>query len=161
MTLEEQRQHTTQFFAKAHSRFTDNGLNIVVLKGSDYAPERIPMVEAFFTAAELDVDVPHILWVHVRKHTSAISQWMATGTLKSEDLRSRLMDVANYMALIDSYIADPVEWLKMLGMLIDTTEFKFKDEHEVRILRAWVDRTLTRYRAVSEWDGRADYHHGQ
>lgn len=143
MTLEEQRLHVTQFFLNAHESFADNGLTLVTLKGTDYAPERIPMTEAFFAAAELGVDVPHILWVHCRKHMSAIAQWMATGHLKSEDMRSRLLDVANYMALIDSYLADPLEWLLQLSNLLRIGEFNTRTQEEVDLLQTWLDKQIS------------------
>jgi len=138
MTLEQQRAHVTRFFGLAHESFTQNGLTLVILKGSDYAPERIAMTEVFFTAAELGVDVPHILWVHCRKHMSAIATWMANGHLNSEDVRSRLLDIANYMALIDSYMADPLEWLNHLEQLIRLSEFPTRIPEEIDMLMEWV-----------------------
>ena len=138
MTLEEQRAHVQAFFRTAHTRFSENGLTLITLKGADYAPERIPMTEAFFAAAELGVDVPHILWVHCRKHMSAIARWMSHGHLNSEDMRSRLLDVANYMALIDSYLNDPMEWLNHLEQLIRLEEFPNRIPEELDMLAQWV-----------------------
>lgn len=142
MTLEEQRSHVRNFFAQAHRSFITNGLTLVVLKGTDYSPERIPMTEAFFAAAELGVDVPHILWVHCRKHMSAIARWMSHGELRSEDIRSRLLDVANYMALTDSYLEDPMEWLLQLRTLIQIEEFKSRGPEEVALLLDWVNTQI-------------------
>ncbi len=153
MTLHEQRAHVAHFFLHAHQSFAENGLTLVRLKGSDYAPERIPMTEAFFAASELGVDVPHILWVHCRKHMSAIAQWMATGHLKSEDMRSRLTDVANYMALIDSYLADPLEWLTQLDQLIAVDEFKNRTPEEIARLSEWIE---TQYLKITDGDPQAD-----
>lgn len=138
MTLEEQRAHVAEFFFAAHNAFTRNGLSLVILKGTDYAPERIAMTEVFFTAAELGVDAPHILWVHCRKHMSAIARWMAHGSLNSEDMRSRLLDIANYMGLIDSYVADPLAWLTHLEQLIRLDEFASRPTEEVDRVIEWI-----------------------
>jgi hypothetical protein len=96
------------------------------------------MTEAFFTAAELNVGVPHILWVHVKKHLSAIATFMQDGSLRSEDIRSRLSDVANYMALIDSYVVDPGEWLFHLDRLISLSQFPSRTPDEMRMLQYWI-----------------------
>lgn len=138
MTLQEQRAHVAYFFIQAHEAFQANGLSLITLKGSDYAPERIAMTEVFFTAAELGVDAPHILWVHCRKHMSAIARWMAHGHLNSEDMRSRLTDVANYMALIDSYVANPLDWLNHLEQLIRLSEFPNRTPEEMDMLMDWL-----------------------
>jgi len=145
MTLEQQRAHAISFYRTAHLEFTHKGLTLITLKGSDYAPERIAMTEVFFTAAELGVDVPHILWVHCRKHMSAIAQWMATGRLNSEDMRSRLLDVANYMALIDSYMADPLKWLKHLDQLIVLDQFPNRTPDELALLSEWMETQQLKY----------------
>jgi len=150
MTLEEQRRHVVEFFLRAHYSFADNGLTLVTLKGSDYSPERIPMTEAFFAAAELGVDVPHILWVHCRKHMSAIARWMSYGHLNSEDMRSRLLDVANYMALMDSYLADPAGWLTHLQQLIELDGFPTRDPEEIAMLSDWASAQQLKLKLIFE-----------
>lgn len=128
----------------------DNGLQLVILKGTDYSPEPVAMTEVFFTGADLDVDVPQVLWVHVRKHLSAIANYMQGTKLNSEDIRSRLMDVANYMALIDSYIADPVRFLRHLDRLVALQKFPNRPEEEITRLNWWTRKQLVNHGGLIE-----------
>lgn len=138
MDVSRQRAHVFKFYQTRIETFFSTAIEIVILKGDDYAPERVAMTEVFFTAAEIGVTAPQILWVHVRKHMSAIASYLQRGNLKSEDIRSRLADVANYMALIDSYIADPWAWLDHLADMIQLSEFPHRTSEEVTALRLWV-----------------------
>lgn len=138
MTHGEQRAAAVEFFKAAHTRFATDGLTLIVLKGADYAPEPVAMTEVFFTAADISTSAEQILWVHVRKHLSAIANYMAGQQLKSEDIRSRLLDVANYMALIDSYLANPAEWLDHLIMLLNSQQFPHRSQDERIRLQHWV-----------------------
>lgn len=142
MDVVTQRTHITNFYRSMVSAFCDEALSIVVVKGPDYAPERIAMTEAFFTAAAINATVPQILYVHVRKHMSAIATYMQTGGLNSEDIRSRLRDVANYMALIDSYLDDPISWLRHLDRLIALGEFNHRSSEEMNQLLQWVHHQM-------------------
>lgn len=138
MTLGEQRIEAERFFILANAKFFRTGLNLIVLKGSDYAPEEVAMTEVFFTAAELNLSPPQVLWVHVKKHTSAISKYMAQGRLGSEDIRSRLLDVSNYMALIDTYVANPSRWMEHLETLVAASSFPNRTPEEIQALKDWV-----------------------
>lgn len=138
MDVVRQREFVVEYYRKRIEEFFQNGIDIVVLKGQDYAPEKVAMTEVFFTAAVLGVSAPQILWVHVRKHMSAIETYMQRGMLLSEDLRSRLADVSNYMALIDSYVADPVKWLDHLQMMVDATDFDHRSTDDVTNLIQWL-----------------------
>jgi hypothetical protein len=150
MNYADQRKHVMTFFGLAQKRFWSNGLVLVRLKGEDYSPEPIAMTEAFFAAADISVDVPQILWVHVRKHMSAIANYMHGTPLNSEDIRSRLLDVANYMALIDSYIANPTRWLRYLDLLIQGSEFPNRSEDEMFRLREWLTHQMKKHEALDE-----------
>ena len=98
MTVSEQSTHVREFFAIS--------LAIITAKGTDYAPENIAMIDVFYAAAEDNTRPQQVLWTYVRKHLTAIRGWMKTGALRSEEITSRLMDVANYMALIDFVTAN-------------------------------------------------------
>lgn len=138
MTHAEQRTRAVDFFKTCHTRFSADGLVLITLKGADYAPEPVAMTEVFFTAADIATTPEQVLWVHVRKHMSAIANYMSGVRLKSEDIRSRLVDVANYMALIDSYLADPAGWLEHLIYLINSSQFPNRHPDEIERLRNWV-----------------------
>lgn len=119
--------------------FISNGLHIVILKGDDYAEsESVAMTEAFFASADLGLTVPQILYVHVRKHMAALANYMHRGSLRSEDIRSRLNDIAVYMALIDSYVADPDTWLHHLDRMVHLDAFGTRAPEEVARLSAWI-----------------------
>lgn len=148
MTVSEQRDHIINFFRTAAARCFDECISIIVLKGEDYAPERIAMTEVFFTAADISSTVPQILHVHVKKHMSAIATYMQAGALRSEDLRSRLQDVANYMALIDSYVANPVEWLRHLDRLLALSEFPNRSQYELTRLHEWMHNQMVIHGAL-------------
>lgn len=138
MDVMAQRAHVVKFYRDRVAEFFQNAIEIVILKGEDYAPERVAMTEVFFTAAETGVTAPQILWVHVCKHKSAIASYLQRGSLRSEDIRSRLADVSNYMALIDSYIANPRGWLVHLNMMLDCNEFPNRTAEEIKALRMWI-----------------------
>lgn len=142
MTVTEQQEHIINFFRQAAAKCFDDCVSIVILKGDDYAPEQIAMTEAFFTAADIHTTVPQVLYVHVKKHMSAVATYMRQGALKSEDLQSRLRDLANYMALIDSYVADPVAWLRHLDRLVALSHFPHRTPEEMETLHVWMNRQL-------------------
>ena len=145
MTHGQQRDAAISFFVNAQSKFYSDGIELITLKGSDYAPEKVAMTEVFFTAADISTSADQVLWVHVRKHLSAIANYMSGQELRSEDIRSRLLDVANYMALIDSYIANRSGWLYHLWMMIETEEFPNRPPEDVERLKNWIAFQYGRY----------------
>ena len=138
MTHDAQYRHAHDFFVKAHEKFAVDGLRLIEIKGGDYSPEPVAMTEVFFTAADIDTTPEQVLWVHVRKHLSAIANHISGQALRSEDIRSRYIDVANYMALMDSYTADPRAWLQHLIQLINEEKFPNRTPEEIKRLRGWV-----------------------
>lgn len=148
MTYDEQRLHVERFFKTAHLNFAQNGLQLCILKGSDYRPENIPLTDAFFAAADIHATVPQILWIHVRKHNAAIANYMQGGLLQTDNIRQRLLDVANYMALIDSYVADPVRWLRHLDVYIKVSGFPHREPDEIERLQTWIEQQMRSHGAT-------------
>lgn len=149
MTMDEHHARIEQFFRNAHLDFIKNGINVVILKGDDYSPERVPLVDAFFAAADINSDVPQVLWIHIRKHLAAISTYMRTGQLR-EPLHHRLVDVTNYMALIASYTTDPVQWLRHLDALIALRRFPDRTDTDVQHLVLWIHAQMVKHGALIE-----------
>lgn len=145
MTHADQMNHCRRFFATAITKFARESLTLMAYKSGDYNPQPMAMTEAFVAASDIDSDVPRVLWVHVRKHVAAIANHMAGGELQTDDVRQRLMDVAVYMALIDSYMADPVRWLTMLDTLIESEKLGDRTEDEMERLTKWMMRQFARY----------------
>lgn len=129
MTVKDQFAHVQEFFAQ--------GLAIIAQKGQDYAPENIAMIDVFYAAAEMGLRPQQVLWVYVRKHLTALRAWLAHGAV-SEGTRSRLLDVANYMAMIDFVNTHHAEIAKRLAVYNEDPASDL-DETQRSTMRAWLD----------------------
>lgn len=69
-------------------------------KGKDYSPDGIAFAEIKETAKELDIRPEQVLYVHLKKHLSAVKAYMKHGKAASEPIEERLKDLANYCALL-------------------------------------------------------------
>jgi len=96
MTLDERQQATNEFF--------EGCKNIMAQKGKDYNPDGTAFAETEAEAKEIGVTPLKVLWILMRKHLSAIIAYVQKEGLVSEPIESRLMDVANYMALMYAWI---------------------------------------------------------
>jgi hypothetical protein len=83
--------------------FYSNCLAITRSKGTDYDPDGIPLMDVLAHAVDTNTEVRQVLWIYYGKHASAIRRYIQTGTVESEPLPGRLMDAANYLALISFY----------------------------------------------------------
>lgn len=79
-------------------------LDILCKKGADYNPDNKAFKEVEATALDIDVKPEKVLWVHLRKHYTAIRSHICKGELESEPIEERLKDFVNYAALIYVYI---------------------------------------------------------
>lgn len=96
LTLDDQQRFLTIFWERC--------LYITATKGSDYAPDRIPLLEMCSACAEVDISIPQGLWVLYRKHFSAIRKhFFLNKELESELISGRLLDAANYFAFLAFY----------------------------------------------------------
>lgn len=91
MTLEERQKLTDEFF--------DTCKETLSCKGKDYNPDEA-FKELKETAEDMGVEPVKVLWILVRKHLSAVKAFVQNGKVESEPIKMRLVDVANYMALI-------------------------------------------------------------
>ena len=96
MNVEEQFKDNEYFFY--------NCLKIMAPKSRDYASDGIVFVEIFRQAWELNITPQQIMWVLLRKHLTAIRQFVVNRKIESEPIHDRLIDVANQLALLDILI---------------------------------------------------------
>ena len=84
--------------------FFRNCMKVMEPKSYDYATHGFVFVEIFRQAWEINTTPQKIIWVLIRKHMTTIKEFINTQEIKSEPINSRLMDVANQMALLEIII---------------------------------------------------------
>jgi hypothetical protein len=92
MLVEDQIFHNEEFFKKC--------IEVMKPKAKDYASDNTVFVELLRQAWETKVSPSVVLWILLRKHISAIRNFVVLGATESESIDSRLMDVANMMSLL-------------------------------------------------------------
>lgn len=92
MTVHDYNTYVKQFFSQC--------VSIMDTKGRDYAPENKVLVDVSQLAATLGISISGVLFVYMWKHVTALRHFMKHKHLKSEDITSRLRDIANYCAMI-------------------------------------------------------------
>lgn len=90
-------------------------------KNADYHPDNVAYLEILQTAFESGITVEQDLWGRVRKQMSALRRYVIEGYVESETPKSRMMDVANYMAILS--------WWSENKRQIVEEAFKFVREH--------------------------------
>jgi hypothetical protein len=114
MIVEDQIIHNEEFFKKC--------IELMKPKAKDYSSNNIVFVELLRQSWETKVSPSIVLWILLRKHISAIRNYVVLGEIESENIDSRLMDVANMMSLL--YI-----WNKFPeNLYVDVTDYIL--EHE-------------------------------
>ena len=96
MTLDDRQLFLQLFFSSC--------LAITKVKGADYNPDDIPLLEVLETAVDADISIEAVLWVYLRKHESAIKRYLRDGHIESESITERLRDAVNYHGLIAYYV---------------------------------------------------------
>lgn len=69
-------------------------------KNHDYHPDGVAYLEILQTAFETGITVEQDLWGRVRKQMSALRRFVIDGHVESEPPKQRMMDIANYMAIM-------------------------------------------------------------
>lgn len=69
-------------------------------KNIDYHPDGVAYLEILQTAFETNITVEQDLWGRIRKQMSALRRFVIEGHTESESPKSRMMDIANYMAIL-------------------------------------------------------------
>ena len=92
MNVEEQLARNEGFFRHC--------MYIMGPKSYDYATNGIVFVEMFRQAWEMEITPQKVMWILIRKHMTAVKEFINHQEVKSESIDSRLIDVANQMALL-------------------------------------------------------------
>lgn len=101
MTFEEREIATNNFFDKCK--------HVLNSKGKDYTFNNEAFGELKDTAKDLGISPEKVLWVYAKKHYSAIKNYVHSGKLESEPIEMRIVDFANYMALLFALIQEKEE----------------------------------------------------
>lgn len=96
MNLEQREILTDKFIEKMQK--------ILKTKGRDYTIDDDPFKDLREIAQDLDISPMKVMWVFARKHLSAIKNYIKTGRVESEPIEERLIDLANYCALLYALI---------------------------------------------------------
>jgi len=73
-------------------------------KGRDYSPDDVAFKQETDIGETLGMSPEQVLYVHMKKHLAALNAYFKNGCLESDTLHSRLQDVANYAALINTCV---------------------------------------------------------
>jgi len=114
MLVEDQLVHNEEFFKKC--------IELMKPKAKDYASNNVIFVELLREAWETQITPSIVLWILLRKHISAIKNYVVLNKTESESIDSRLMDVANMMSLLYMWNKFPK------NIYVDVTDYIL--EHE-------------------------------
>ena len=92
MTIEERNKFLKVFFKSCEE--------VLETKGRDYTPDGIAFSDVIDTANDIGITPEKVLWIAMKKHISAVKSYVKYGRLESEPIKNRLIDIANYAALI-------------------------------------------------------------
>lgn len=79
---------------------------MIVAKNADYAGGQDPFAAFDETALTLGLTREQVWAVFWMKHVRAVLKWVESGELASEDIRSRLLDLAAYPAILYASIME-------------------------------------------------------
>lgn len=96
------RQEKTDKFFKLCESVLNN-------KGQDYTIDGEAFREVKEIALEVGISPEKVLWIYARKHYTAIKNYIHKGKLESEPIAMRLVDLANYLALLSALIEEKNE----------------------------------------------------
>jgi hypothetical protein len=92
MTVDEQ--------TRAAARFYGNAAALLSQKGRDYAPEDVVFLDVMRQAADAETSVEQVMWILLQKHLTAVRRHVLHGYTMTESIASRLVDAANFLALM-------------------------------------------------------------
>lgn len=86
------------------NEFFNECLALQKTKGKDYTTNGDVFYNIKTTAEECEITPEKVLWIAFRKHYIAVQQYIRSGKLESESIKSRLIDIANYVSLLAAFI---------------------------------------------------------
>lgn len=78
----------------------ERSLRILAVKGPDYAPEDIILLDVIADAISLNVTPDKILYLMLQKHLTAIRRHCVSGAVASEPFGDRIADAINFLILL-------------------------------------------------------------
>lgn len=92
---------THESFSKGIMQFLNETAAEIVRKNADYSADSVNPFEAFDEVARVLGMTREEVWaVYYLKHVQALTRYIKTGMLSSEDIQSRLTDLAAYPAIL-------------------------------------------------------------
>ncbi len=99
MTHEEYAEHVRQFVAEM--------TQVTKAKNADYCAGTDEAMNDYYSASERANVTPVQAWaVLFMKHVHAVERFVKTGTVSSEAIHGRFIDLANYAMLGDALVKD-------------------------------------------------------
>jgi len=96
---------TVETMLKDCSTFFTHSMNELTRKAPDYkGPDGQAFGDLGEIARDMECSIERVALIHASKHWTAIKRYLLGNELKSENIRKRLMDLANYCAMIDVLI---------------------------------------------------------
>lgn len=96
-----QRDFDTHF-----EQFTADQRDTLTAKGKDYAPGDDKFANFKNVAAMLGVPVVTVAMVYFLKHVESLCTYAKTGKATSEPIQGRLLDAANYAAIMSGIVRE-------------------------------------------------------
>lgn len=90
---------TVEEFARFFEALTTEAYDVCFSKMKDYADEADAHHNFRRQAEELGCEPRQVLGVYFNKHLFAFRRWVRDGRVDSEGLRSRVIDLVNYLVL--------------------------------------------------------------
>lgn len=84
--------------------FLEECATLAQKKNRDYHPDKVAYLEILHSSWETSMTVEQDLWGRLHKQMSALRRFVIEGKVESEPPLQRMMDVANYMALMAVWI---------------------------------------------------------
>lgn len=95
-----------KFTHPAMDALIERAASIMESKGRDYSGPIDPLASIKRTAERLGLEPRQVIGVYLSKQVDALTRFLKDGTLDSEGVESRMVDVINYVLLL-SVLVDP------------------------------------------------------
>lgn len=99
---------SSEEYQQFHNEFAEEMCSITIAKNSDYSTGADDALSNFRVVGNFADVPPEKAWlVLLGKHVTAVQRYVRDGHVSSEDIRHRLIDIANYCALGAALFRDP------------------------------------------------------
>lgn len=84
------------------AELSNEAYEVLAAKSKDYADKDDALAAFRMTANELGLDMKQVWGVFFTKHVRSVLSYVKEGELESESLRSRIIDLINYLTILDA-----------------------------------------------------------